>query len=220
MLFPHRPENNGLAMSVRVGLTGSIGMGKSTVGEMLRAEGISVFDADACVHELYGVGKGGTEGVAEAFGGSVLTEAGAVDRGKLSKRVLGDPDALGKLESIVHPLVKEARESWRAQCEAKGEAIVIYDIPLLFETGAEKELDLVIVVSCAPDTQKARVMSRPGMTLSKFESIVAKQIPDAEKRGKANFVIDTNVDLEATRKRVKEVLAAIIENHGKHKQKI
>lgn len=190
-----------------LGLTGSIGMGKTTVGRMLEESGLAVFDSDACVHKLYGAGGEASTRIAEVFGAHVLDARGGIDRASLSKVVMGDAKALATLESIVHPLVRRERQRFKE--EHKGEPLIVYDIPLLYETGAEKEMDLVMVVSCDAHLQRARVMARPGMTAEKFEAILMKQLPDQEKRKRAHFVIETNVDLDTTRKRVERVIEEI-----------
>ena len=188
-----------------LGLTGSVGMGKSTAAQFFRDEGVPVHDADATVHRLY-------EGeavapIAAAFPGT--TENGKVDRIKLADRVLGDPAALRRLEEIVHPLVRHEEESFLAEAKKTGATVAVLDIPLLFETGGEKRYDAVVVVSAPPDVQRARVMARPGMTMEKFETILAKQMPDAEKRARADFAVDSGQGFDAARQQVREILAQI-----------
>ncbi len=188
-----------------LGLTGSLGMGKSTTARFFAEAGVPVHDADAVVHRLY---EG--EAVAQieaAFPGT--TAAGKVDRGKLAARVLNDPPALKRLEAIVHPLVQEAERRALAEAEARGEAVAVLDIPLLFETGGDARVDAVVVVSAPADIQKARVMERPGMTMEKLESILAQQMPDAEKRRRADFVVDTSRGFDAARAQVHEILKAV-----------
>jgi dephospho-CoA kinase len=188
-----------------LGLTGSVGMGKSTAAQFFREEGVPVHDADAAVHRLYG-----GEAVAPietAFPGT--TENGKVDRLKLASRVLGDPAALLRLEEIVHPLVRKEEERFLAEAEKEGAAIAVLDIPLLFETGGETRCNAVVVVTAPPDVQRARVMARPGMTMEKFEAILAKQMPDAEKRARADFVVDSGPGFDAARQQVREILAQI-----------
>lgn len=188
-----------------LGLTGSIGMGKSTTAAMFRDEGVPVFDADAIVHELY---RGAAVPAVEAvFPGT--TRDGAVDRNLLAARVLGDRDALQRLESLVHPLVREARADFLRDAEAAGAKLVVLDIPLLFETGAEGELDAVAVVSAPESVQKARVLARPGMTPERLSAILAKQVPDAEKRRRAQFTIDTGSGLDEARSQVRELIATL-----------
>lgn len=190
-----------------VGLTGSIGMGKSTVAGMFRDEGVPVWDADAAVHELYSTGGAAVEPVGERFPGVVT--GGAVDREKLSHRVVADDEAIRDLEKIVHPLVGAHRQRFFAECEAAGHDIVVVDVPLLFETGGEARIDAVVVVSAGAEQQRERVLARPNMTEAKFEAILARQTPDAEKRRRAHHVIDTAVTHEETAARVKALVAEL-----------
>ncbi|ANK79531.1 MAG: dephospho-CoA kinase [Rhizobiales bacterium NRL2] len=190
-----------------VGLTGSIGMGKSTVAGMFRDEGVPVWDADAAVHELYSPGGAAVAPVAERFPGVVVD--GAVDREKLSHRVVADDEAIRDLEKIVHPLVGQHRQRFFAECEAAGHDIVVVDVPLLFETGGEARMDAVVVVSAGPEQQRERVLARPNMTESKFEAILARQTPDHEKRERAHHVIDTAVTHDETAARVKALVAEL-----------
>jgi dephospho-CoA kinase len=193
---------------IRIGLTGSIGMGKSTTARMFREAGVPVLDSDQIVHDLY---RGAAVAPIEAaFPGVTLD--GAVDRAKLAECVLGDPEALKRLEAIVHPLVWSARDAFLKDQEQKGVEVVVYDVPLLFETGAEKSVDAIIVVSAPEDVQKARVLARPGMTEEKFAAILAKQTPDAEKRARADFVVHTEKGLESARDQVR----AILDELGRH----
>jgi dephospho-CoA kinase len=171
-----------------VALTGSIAMGKSTVGRLFAAEGVAVFDADAAVHAFY---KGPEAATIEAAFPGVLHQ-GAVDRDKLATQVVGDSAALARLENLVHPTVAKARREFLRDAAARGARVVVVDIPLLFETGGEKSVDIVMVVSASQIVQKARALARQGMTLERFERIVARQTHDAEKRRRAHFVIDTN----------------------------
>jgi len=188
-----------------LGLTGSLGMGKSTTARFFAEAGVPVHDADAVVHRLY---EGEAVAAIEAaFPGT--TASGTVDRAKLSARVLNDPAALKRLEAIVHPLVHAAERQLLAQAEAKGETVALLDIPLLFETGGDQRVDAVVVVSAPPEVQKARVLERPGMTLEKLESILARQLPDAEKRRRADFVVDTSRGLESARAQVRAILDAV-----------
>lgn len=187
---------------LRVGLTGSIGMGKSTTAQMFREAGVPVLDSDQIVHDLY---RGAAVAPIEAaFPG--VTVDGVVDRGRLAAQVLADPKALKRLEAIVHPLVWAARDDFLNEQEKKGASIVVYDVPLLFETGAEKSVDAIVVVSAPEDVQKARVLARPGMTETKFAAILAKQVPDAEKRARADFIVETDKGLEAARRQVRGIL--------------
>ena len=180
-----------------LGLTGSIGMGKSTVAGIFRDLGVPVFDADAAVHEVYARGGAAVTPLQAAFPAAVID--GAVDRTKLSAEVIGKPDALLRLESIVHPLVQEVRNRFMAEAERRGDTLLVFDIPLLFETGGEKRCDETVVVSAPADVQRARVLARPGMTPEKFAAILAKQMPDADKRARATYVISTGGGLEETR---------------------
>ena len=188
-----------------LGLTGSLGMGKSTTAKMFAEEGVPVHDADAAVHRLY---EGEAASLIEAaFPGT--TAGGKVDRDELARRVLGNTVAIEKLEKIVHPLVRRAEELFLEMASRKGAPVVILDIPLLFETGGERRCDAVVVVSAPPEVQHARVFERPGMTEEKFAAILAKQIPDAEKRARAYFVVDTSKGFDATRDQVRDILASI-----------
>lgn len=192
-----------------LGLTGSIGMGKSTVGKMFAEEGAPVFDSDAAVHALYAAGGAAAAPVEAAFPG--VTVDGAVDREALSRRVVGDEAAIKRLETIVHPLVRQAQAEFLQTNRDAGTKVVVLDIPLLFESGGAKLVDKVAVVSAPADVQRERVLARPGMTAEKFEAILARQTPDAEKRARADFVIDTGGSLEATRAQVRAVLDALRE---------
>jgi dephospho-CoA kinase len=188
-----------------LGLTGSIGMGKSTTAGFFREAGIPVHDADATVHQLY---AGEAAPLIEvAFPGVV--ESGVVNRKLLSPRVIGKPEAMQKLEAIVHPLVREAELNFLKQAREKEAAIAVLDIPLLFETGGEKRVDQVIVVSATPDIQRQRVLSRPGMTAEVFEAILAKQIPDEQKRERADFIVDTSHGLDDAREQVHDIIRSL-----------
>ncbi len=192
---------------ITVGLTGSIGMGKSTTAAMFAAEGVPVYDADAEVHALYARGGAAVAPLDAAFPGVVVD--GAVDRTLLSQRVVGKPEELKKLEAIVHPLVGESRVGFFQKAVADGADIVILDIPLLFETGGEKRMDAVVVVSAPADLQRERVLARPGMDEAKLDAILARQMADAEKRARAHFVIDTGRGLDAAREQVRDVLTRL-----------
>jgi len=172
-----------------LGLTGSIGMGKSTAAAMLRRLGCPVHDADAAVHRLYGVGGAAVAPIAAAFPQAVVD--GAVDRAVLSRLVLGDAEALKRLEAIVHPLARADADAFLAEARARGCPLAVLDIPLLFETGGEHRVDKVLVVSAPPEVQRARVLARPGMSPEKLDAILARQLPDAEKRRRADFVVET-----------------------------
>jgi len=192
-----------------VGLTGSIGMGKSTVAKMFAEEGAPGFDSDAAVHALYASGGAAVAPVEAAFPG--VTKDGAIDREALSKRVVGNEAAIKQLEMIVHPLVRAAQMQFLQNNRDAGTQVVILDIPLLFEGNGAKYVDKTVVVSAPAVVQRARVLARPGMSLEKFEAILARQMPDAEKRARADFVIDTGGDLEVTRSQVRGVLDALRE---------
>ena len=188
-----------------LGLTGSIGMGKTTAANMFADNGVPVYSADNAVHQLY---SGRAAPLIEAaFPGTVVD--GTVDRTKLSSAVLGKPEALKKLESIIHPLVHEEEAAFLARARADGADIALIDIPLLFETGGQSRVDKVAVVSAPADIQRERVLSRAGMTEAKFEAILARQMPDAEKRARADFVIDSSGDFEETRAQIKAIIAEL-----------
>lgn len=172
-----------------LGLTGSIGMGKSATAAMFSALKVPVHDSDAAVHALYGPNGAAAQAIGAAFPGA-LTPEGGVDRSSLRAAVLGDPQKLAQLEAIVHPLVQAESRAFLAR--HADEALVVLDIPLLFETGADARCDAVLVVTAPPEVQRARVLARPGMTEAAFEAIRAKQMPDAEKRARADFLIDTS----------------------------
>jgi len=191
------------------GLTGSIGMGKSAVALMLRELGVPVFDADAAVHHLQGPGGELLPAIEAAFPGT--TGPGGVKRQELGARVFGDPEALARLEAIVHPAVARMREVF--MIEHMGESLVVFDIPLLFEKGHGADLDAVLVVSAPAATQRERVLARPGMTPEKFAHILSLQVPDAEKRARATHVIDTGVPLAQTERQVAAIVAAIREKN-------
>lgn len=195
-----------------VGLTGSIGMGKSETAKMFRDAGLPVYDADAAVHALYDVGGAAVEPIGEAFPGVVRN--GAIDRDALSKFVVGDADAMKRLEAIIHPLVGKAQLDWLLDAERGGATMVILDIPLLFETGGEARVDVIVVVSAPFETQKKRVLERPGMTEEKFLGILERQTPDAEKRERADYVIDTNQGLDHARAQVADVIEALKQHTG------
>ena len=190
-----------------VALTGSIGMGKSTVGKMLTALGVPLFDADATVHALYQKDGAAVAPLRAAFPEAVVD--GAVDRAVLSRLVLGKPEEIRKLESIVHPLVGERRQQFLNDAAARGEPFVVLDIPLLFEGGGEKRVDKVIVVSAPASVQRTRVLARPEMTEEKFAAILARQVPDAEKRRQADFIIDTGLPIAETEAQVRALVARL-----------
>jgi dephospho-CoA kinase len=186
-------------------LTGSLGMGKSRTATFFAEEGVPVHDSDAVVHALY-------EGEAaplieQAFPGS--TAGGKVDRGKLAAMVVGDTAALARLEAIVHPLVSLEREKFLAAAQASGAPVVVIDVPLLFETGGERGCDAVVVVSAPADMQKRRAFERPGMTEEKFAALIAKQLPDAEKRRRADFIVDSSQSFDYARAQVRDILRQV-----------
>ena len=186
-------------------LTGSLGMGKSTAARFFAEEGVPVHDSDATVHALY-EGEA-TPLIEAAFPGS--TGGGKVDRNKLAAMVLNDKAALARLEAIVHPMVTASREKFLAKAQGRGEKIVVFDVPLLFETKAERGCDAVVVVSAAPEIQRKRAFERPGMTDDKLAAILAKQTPDAEKRSRADFVVDSSQSFDHTRAQIRDILRKV-----------
>jgi dephospho-CoA kinase len=190
---------------IRIALTGSIGMGKSTVAKMFERAGIPVFDADAEVRALQGPGGALVGEIGERFPGTV--EDGVLNRDRLRGLVLEDPALLRELESIVHPAVRDAREAFIER--NRGAPALLFEIPLLFETGGEAEFDKVIVVSAPAQVQRSRVLERPGMTSDKLDSILERQLPDSEKRARADFVVDTGTDLSTTEAQVREIIACL-----------
>jgi dephospho-CoA kinase len=188
-----------------LGLTGSLGMGKSATAKMFAEDGVPVHDADAAVHRLYD-GEA-VAAVEAAFPGT--TSGGKVDRARLGQRVLGDADAMKRLEQIVHPLVREAEERFLAQAQASGAKVAVLDIPLLYETEGDKRCDAVVVVSAPADVQRARAFERPGMSEEKFKAILEKQMPDADKRARADFVVDTSRGFDGARVQVRDILKAV-----------
>jgi dephospho-CoA kinase len=190
-----------------VGLTGSIGMGKSTTAGLFAEAGIPVYDADAEVRRLYAPGGAAVVAVEAAFPGVV--EAGAIDRDRLGARVLGNPQALNQLNSIVWPLMGDARAKFIADAAAAEAALVILDIPLLFETGGERNVDVTVVASAPLEVQRKRVLARQAMTEAKFAAILKAQMPDAEKRLRANFVVDTSRGMDDARAQVTAIIAAL-----------
>jgi dephospho-CoA kinase len=192
---------------ILLGLTGSIGMGKSTTAAMFADEGIPVYDADAAVHDLYAAGGAAVAPVEAAFPGVAMN--GAIHRGRLGERVLNDPEALKRLEAIVHPMVGAHRQDFFARAGSAGAKIVVLDVPLLFETGGDKAMSAVAVVSAPAQVQRERVLARPGMTAEKLDAILKRQTPDAEKRARADFVIDTGHGLEEARIQVRAILQTL-----------
>lgn len=189
-----------------LGLTGSIGMGKSTTAKLFAEAGVPVYDADAAVHQLY-EGEA-APAIEAAFPGT--TANGKVDRPKLSARVVHDPAAIKQLEQIVHPMLGASRQKFFADAEAANAPVVVLDIPLLFETGGEKRVDAVVVVSTSPELQRKRVLERGTMDEAKLDAIIAKQTPDAEKRKRADFVVDTSHGLEPVRAQITHILAEVV----------
>jgi dephospho-CoA kinase len=196
---------------ITVGLTGSIGMGKSATAAMFAEAGCPVYDADAEVHRLYAKGGAAVGPVGDAFPGVV--NDGAVDRAKLSERVVGQPEALSRLNRIVWPLMGENRRAFFAKAEADGASIVVLDIPLLLETGGERNVDAVVVVSAPAHVQRERVLAREGMSQAKFEGILGSQMADDEKRAKAHYVVDTGQGFDHARAQVAEIIAKLRAGH-------
>lgn len=192
-----------------LGLTGSIGMGKSTTAQMFADEGALVWNADAAVHDLYALGGEAVGPVGEAFPGVVVD--GAVDRTRLADALGRDEDAFRRLEGIVHPLVVRGRADDLAAAEANGIKLAVLDIPLLFETGGDAAVDAVVVVTADSEVQAARVLARPGMTRERFDAILARQTPDAEKRRRADFLVDTGRGLDAARVQVREIVGTVLD---------
>lgn len=188
-----------------IGLTGSIGMGKTTTARLFAAEGVAVLDSDAVVHELYR--KEAAPLIEEAFPGT--TVSGVVDRGKLGEVLRENPANFKRLEEIVHPLVRKRQQAFLAAAQNEGREFALLDIPLLFETGAENGVDKVVVVSCSPEVQRERVLSRPGMTEEKFAMILARQMPDEEKRRRADFIVESGNGVENARDQVREILQTL-----------
>ena len=193
---------------LKIGLTGSIGMGKTATGKIFSELGLPLYDADAAVHKLYGAGQKGSEKIKEKFPNSINPD-GSVNRESLSTEVLGDPEKIKSLENIIHPLVGEDRKVFFDE-NAKAKAVVL-DIPLLFETGGEKFVDYIVVVDAPREIQEERVLSRPNMTKEKFEKIITQQIPNHEKKKKADFIVDTSISIEDARNQVANIVKKIIE---------
>lgn len=192
---------------ILLGLTGSVGMGKSTTAQMFVEEGVPMFDADAAVHRLY-AGEA-VPLIEREFPGT--TANGTVDREKLSRQVVGNAEALSRLEKLIHPLVGKLRAAFLKDAEASGAKAVLLDIPLLFETGDPSQFRAVIVVSAPAEVQRARVLARPGMTPEKFDAILKRQMPDSEKRARADFVINTGEGLQSAKMQVKKILAEVLQ---------
>jgi dephospho-CoA kinase len=186
-------------------LTGSLAMGKSTAAKFFAEAGVLVHDSDAVVHKLY-EGEA-VAAIEQAFPGSAV--GGKIDRNKLAAMVLEDKAALARLEAIVHPLVKQAREKFLAEATSRGARVVVLDIPLLYETGTESACDAVVVVSAPAEVQRRRALQRPAMTEDKFAAILAKQMPDAAKRARADFIVDSSGDFDHTRAQIRDILQAV-----------
>jgi dephospho-CoA kinase len=189
-----------------LGLTGSIGMGKSTTAKLFAEAGVPVYDADATVHRLY-EGEA-VPAIEAAFPGS--TADGKVDRNRLSAQVVHDPAAMKRLEGIVHPMLGASRQKFLSEAEQSGAPVVVVDVPLLFETGGEKRVDAVVVVTTSPEVQRERILARDSMTGEKLDAILARQLPDAEKRKRADFVVDTSHGLDPVRARIRDILAEAV----------
>jgi dephospho-CoA kinase len=189
-----------------LGLTGSIGMGKSTTAKLFAEAGVPVYDADATVHRIY-QGEA-VSAIEAAFPGT--TSDGKVDRAKLSAKVVRDPAAIQRLEQIVHPMLRSYHEKFLDDAEQAGAPVVVMDVPLLFETGGEKRVDAVVVVTTAPEVQRERILARGTMTAEALEAIMARQLPDAEKRQRADFVVDTSHGLDPVRGRIRDILAEVV----------
>ena len=196
-----------------LGLTGSIGMGKTEVARMFRSLGVPIFDADDAVHALYAKGGAAVGPIGAAFPEAVI--AGTVDRERLSELVVGDEAAIKRLESIVHPLVGTSRNRFMQQAAAAGAKLVVMDIPLLYETGGQDRVDCVAVVSAPHAVQRERVLARPAMTAEKFEAILARQMPDAEKRARADFAIATDTSLAETLQQVRAIVKLLADRQGR-----
>jgi dephospho-CoA kinase len=201
-------------MTFVLGLTGSIGMGKSTTAQLFVQRGVPLHDADAAVHRLH---RGRAAAPIEAaFPGTVID--GAVDRAKLGAAVLGKPEALHRLEAIIHPLVREEEEAFLARCRWDGAGLAVIDVPLLLETGGEARCDAVLVVTAPAKVQRQRVLARPGMTAEKLDAILSRQMPDAEKRRHAHFLVDTSRGLVAAERQVGSILLALAGRPGRGAQ--
>jgi dephospho-CoA kinase len=185
-----------------LGLTGSIGMGKSTTAKLFQEAGVPVYDADAAVHKIY-EGEAALA-IETAFPGT--TADGKVDRNKLSAKVVHDPAAMKRLEQIVHPMLGASRQKFLHDAEQSGSPVAVVDIPLLFETGGEKRVDAVVVVTTTPEIQRQRILERDNMTGEKLDALLARQLPDAEKRKRADFVVDTSHGLDPVRARIRDIL--------------
>lgn len=195
-----------------VGLTGSIGMGKSATARMFAGHGVPVHDADAAVHALYDRGGGAVDPVEAAFPG--VTVDGRIDRARLSQRVVGKPDEIARLESIVHPLVAEARDRFLEDARAAGARMAVLEVPLLLETGGDEHCDVVVVTTAPADVQRERVLAREDMTADKFEAIRARQMSDADKRARAHFVVETQHGFDHAERQVADIIRALAPLQG------
>lgn len=195
-----------------VGLTGSIAMGKTETARLFRAAGVPVFDADECVASLYASGGEAVAPLKRLFPQAV--QGDSVDRSALSSLLVENPDRLSELEAVVHPLVRQAESRFIAECRAKGEPLIVLDIPLLFETGRAQDVDLIVVVTAPPEVQRSRALARKGMTREKLDMILSRQYPDAEKRDRADYVIDTSRGLEAAARDVGRIIQDLRKREG------
>jgi dephospho-CoA kinase len=193
---------------IKLGLTGSIGMGKSTTASMFSARGVPVYDADAAVHQVYAPGGAAVKAVSEAFP-DVLDAQGGIDRSKLRERVVGDSEAMKRLEQIIHPIVSGLQVSFLEKAVSQGAEIIVLDVPLLYETGGDKRVDYVVVVTAPEDVQRERVLARGQLTPAQLGEILTRQLPDKEKRQRADFVIDTSLGLEYAEAQVDAVLRTL-----------
>jgi dephospho-CoA kinase len=201
----NNPENGDHKMLI-LGLTGSIGMGKSTTAKLFAEAGVPVYDADAAVHKIYQAEA--APAIEAAFPGT--TADGKVDRARLSAKVVHDPAAIRQLEQIVHPMLGVSRQKFIDEAERSGAPVVVMDVPLLFETGGEKRVDAVVVVTTTPEDQRKRILARGTMTNEALDAILARQLPDAEKRRRADFVVDTSGGLDPVRARIRDILAEVV----------
>jgi dephospho-CoA kinase len=195
-----------------IGLTGSIAMGKSETARMFAQLSIPVCESDALVHALYASGGAAVGPVSQAFPNAMVN--GAIDRERLSELLLGKPENFAKLEAIVHPLVRRAQDAFLAKCSADGAPLAVLDIPLLFETGRDRDVDKIVVVSAPADIQRARALARPGMTEEKLATILARQLPDAEKRRRADFVVDSSQGIDHALRQVEHIVFALKQECG------
>ena len=200
-----------MAMVV-IGLTGSIAMGKTTAGEAFERLGVPVHDADKAVHELLGPNGAAVAVVEDAFPG--VAKHGAIDRRALGERAFEDADALGRLEALLHPLVRQHEDKFIGEAEKTGHDLVVLDIPLLFETEGQDRCDVIVVVSAPPEIQRRRAFKRPDMTAGRFQAILARQMPDDEKRARADFVVDTSKDLDENLRAIENIVTVIRERYG------